>query len=163
EGASTDDGCFGVGGATVLARTNVGRDLAALVQLRVDDLGSEPKVVAERADAELEHVALSADRTTACLSWNLYGGRSELSLLDLRRGAARPLPPAPGAVVSWCELSADGSRLVFSAEDPSRPRTVWILETAGGAPVPVTYRSPHVEPVAPLQPRLERFPAHDGL
>lgn len=163
EGASTDEGHFGLNGSTVFARTNVGRDMPALVAVALDDLHSQPKVVAERADAELDHFTVSGDGTTACLLWNVAGGLSELSLLDLRTGAERPLPMPPRDVVSWCDLSHDGSRLVFAAENPGNPRNIWTIDTTTGTVEPVTYPPPHVLPRAPLNPELHRFASHDGM
>jgi dipeptidyl aminopeptidase/acylaminoacyl peptidase len=162
-GASTDEGYFGLGGSTVFARTNVGRDMPALVAVALDDLHSHPKVVAERADAELDHVTVSGDGATACLLWNVAGGRSEISLLDLRTGVERPLPMPPRDVISWCDLSHDGSRLVFAAENPGNPRSIWRIDTATDTVDPVTYPPPHVMPRAPLNAELHRFAAHDGM
>ena len=163
EGASTDEGAFGLGGSTVFARTDAGRDVAALVAVALDDLDSVPKVVAERADAELEHLTVSGDGTVACLLWNTAGGRSELSLLDLRTGAERPLPAPPGDVVSWCDLSHDGGRVVFAAENPVTPRSIWTVDTTTDALEPVTYPPPTVMPRAPLHPELHRYTSHDGM
>jgi dipeptidyl aminopeptidase/acylaminoacyl peptidase len=161
--ASTDVGYFDAGGATVLARTDAGRDRAALVALPVDDPDAEPDVIAARDDAELEHFVLSNDRTTACLLWNVNGGCSDVTLLDLRTGSERQLPRLPGDVVSWCALSSDGGRLVFTAESPTDPRNIWVIDAGATAAEPVTYPPPHVLPHAPLHPELQRFHARDGL
>ena len=161
--ASTDVGCFDADGSTVFARTNAGRDLAALVALPLDDPDGKPTVVAARDDAELQHLTVSGDGTTACLLWNIYGGSSDVTLLDLRSGIERQLPQLPGDVISWCDLSPDGSRLVFTAESPTHPRTIWMTETETSTTTPVTYPPPHVLPPAPLYPELLRFRARDGL
>jgi len=163
EGASTDEGHFGLAGSTVFARTNAGREMPALVAVPLDDLDSHPKVVAERADAELDHFTVSGDGTTACLLWNVVGGRSEISLLDLQTGAERQLAMPPRDVVSWCDLSDDGSRLVFAAENPANPRSIWTIDTTTDTLEPVTYPPPHVLPRAPLHPELHRFASHDGM
>jgi dipeptidyl aminopeptidase/acylaminoacyl peptidase len=161
--ASTDIGCFDADGSTVFARTNAGRDLAALVALPLDDLDGEPKVIAARDDAELQHLTISSDGTTACLLWNIYGGSSDVTLLDLRTGTERQLPQLPGDVISWCDLSPDGRRVVFTSESPTHPRTIWMTDTETSTTTPVTYPPPQVLPPAPLYPELLRFRARDGL
>jgi dipeptidyl aminopeptidase/acylaminoacyl peptidase len=163
EGSSTDAGYFSADVTTVFALTSVGRDLPALVAVRLDDPEGVPKTIADRADAELEHFTVSSDGTTACLLWNVNGGTSDLSLVDLRTGVERRLPALPGDVISWCNLSSDGGRLVFTAESPTHPRNIWMLDTSTDAVTPVTYPPPHVLPPAPLSPELHRFRARDGL
>ncbi|HSK98484.1 MAG TPA: hypothetical protein VK891_17795, partial [Euzebyales bacterium] len=161
--ASTDIGHFSADGATVYARTDAGRDLAALAALPTDDPDGGPQLIAARDDAELESFTVSADRTTACLLWNVNGGCSDVTLLDLRTGAERPLPARPGDVISWCALSVNGDRLAFTAESPTHPRNIWMMETGAAAPEPVTYSPPEMLPPAPLHPELRRFHARDGL
>jgi dipeptidyl aminopeptidase/acylaminoacyl peptidase len=161
--ASTDVGYFSADGSRVFARTNVGRDLAALVALPLDEPGGEAEVVAARDDAELEHVTVSSDGSTACLLWNIYGGSSNVTLLNLHSGAERLLPQLPGDVISWCDLSPDGGRLVFTSESPTHPRTIWMIDTQTDVATPVTYPPPHMLPPAPLYPELRRFRAPDGL
>jgi dipeptidyl aminopeptidase/acylaminoacyl peptidase len=163
EGSSTDVGHFSADGSTVFALTNVGRDLPALVAVRLDDLESLPKVVAEHADGELEHFTVSSDGTTACLLWNINGGSSNLTLVDLRTGIERQLPALPGDVISWCDLSSDGGCLVFTSESPTHPRNIWMIDTSTDAATPVTYPPPHVLPPAPLYPKLHHFRARDGM
>jgi dipeptidyl aminopeptidase/acylaminoacyl peptidase len=66
-------------------------------------------------------------------------------------------------VISWCDLSHDGSRLVFAAENPANPRSIWTIDTTTDTLEPVTYPPPHVLPRAPLHPELHRFASHDGM
>lgn len=158
---STDLAHFALDDSTVLLRTNVGRDLAALLAVPV--AGGPARVVAEREDAELEDVCVSGDGAIAVLLWNVDGGRSELSVLDVASGTHRPLASPPGDVLSWCELAVDGTRLLVTAQAPSRPRNIWAVELATGEAVPVTYGPPQVVPAVPLTPELVRFEAEDGL
>ncbi len=158
---STDIAHFALGGTTVLLRTDVGRDLAALVATTTT--GGDVAVVAERDDAELEDFTVSGDGRTAALLWNVDGGRSEASVLDIASGELRRLARLPGDVLSWCELSADGTRLLVTAQAPSRPRNIWAIDTITGASQPVTYGPPRVVPAAPVSPELHRFAAEDGL
>jgi dipeptidyl aminopeptidase/acylaminoacyl peptidase len=158
---STDQARFALDGTMVLLRSDVGRDLAAL--LGAPTGGGPVRVLAERADAELESFCISGDGRTAALLWNVHGGCSELSLLDVAAGDHRPLASPPGDVLSWCELSPDGSRLLVTAQGPSQPRNIWAVDIATGDTEPVTYGPPQVVPSTPLTPELHRFPAEDGL
>ncbi|SHN42497.1 S9 family peptidase [Cryptosporangium aurantiacum] len=157
---STDLGHLSADGGSVYVRTDVGRRLPALVAVPVGTDG-HPRVLAQRDDAELEYFTLSEDGGTAALLWNVFGGRSEVSVLDLRTGEERSLTDLPGDVVGDLDLSADGVTLALTAESPSLPPTIWVIEVASGAAKPVTYPPPL--PVAPIVPELHRFIAHDGL
>ncbi|MFJ6155055.1 S9 family peptidase [Micromonospora profundi] len=133
---STDQGWFGPDGTSVLARTDVFSELAALV--RVDLTRDEPAPVrlAGRPDAELEYVAVSADRRRAALLWNTYGGRSELSLFDLPGGVQRAVA-APGEVLDGAVFAAGGDLLCLTAQGPVQPREVWLVDPATAAPRPL--------------------------
>ncbi|MEU5780914.1 S9 family peptidase [Micromonospora lupini] len=135
---STDQGWFGPDGTSVLARTDAFSELAALV--RVDLTRPEsmppPTRLAGRPDAELEHVAPSADRRRVALLWNTYGGRSELSLLDLASGVQRAVT-APGEVLDGAVFAADADLLCVTAQGPVQPREVWLVDPASGTPRPL--------------------------
>lgn len=158
---STDQARFALDGTVVLLRSDVGRDLAAL--LVVPTIGGAVRVLATRDDAELESFTVSGDGRTAALLWNVDGGRSELSVVDIASGDHRPLAAPPGDVLSWCELSIDGTRLLVTAQSPSRPRNIWEVDVPSGDTRPVTYGPPHVVPSTPLSPELHRFIGEDGL
>jgi dipeptidyl aminopeptidase/acylaminoacyl peptidase len=134
---STDRGCLSPDGTVVYARTEVGRELAALVAVRLDGEAG-PIVLAERADAELQDVVLSADGQTAALLWNVHGGRSALSLLDLTTGEERPVEPLPRDVVDECRFRPDGTGLVMTAESWFDPRGVWSVDLARSTARPVS-------------------------
>ncbi|MFG1925602.1 S9 family peptidase [Cryptosporangium sp. NPDC048952] len=153
---STDLGRFS--GDVVYVRTDVGRSLPALVAV---GLGGGSRVVASRDDAELEYFSLSEDGTLAALLWNVFGGRSEVTLLDLVSGEQRNITDLPGDVVSHLSLAGDASTLALTAEGPSLPPTIWTVEVASGAAKPVTH--PPLLPAASIAPELHRFTAHDGL
>ena len=97
-------------GARVYARSDGDREFAALVRVRDDRID----VLAERPDAELEDFALTADGGAAALVWNVDGGRSELTLLDVATGTGTAVGPLPGAVVDDCAFAPDGA-------DPGSP------------------------------------------
>jgi dipeptidyl aminopeptidase/acylaminoacyl peptidase len=158
---STDIAHFALDGTLVLLRSDVGRDLAALVATPVD--GGPPWCLAARDDAELEDFCVSGDGRTAVLLWNVYGGRSALSVLDVEIGEQRVLPGPPGEVLSWCELAEDGKRLLVVAQAPSQPRNIWAVDLPNGEAEPVTYGPPQVVPSVPLSPELHRFAAEDGV
>jgi dipeptidyl aminopeptidase/acylaminoacyl peptidase len=158
---STDLAHFALGGATVLLRSDVDRDLAALVAAPTG--GGPTRVLAARDDAELEKFSVSGDGRTAALLWNVDGGCSDVSVLDVATCEHHPLPAAPGDVLSWCELSGDGRRLLVTAQAPSRPRNIWAVDIDAGDARPVTYGPPQVVPTTPLTPELIRFSGEDGL
>jgi dipeptidyl aminopeptidase/acylaminoacyl peptidase len=158
---STDIGHFALDGTVVLLRSDVGRDLAALIAARVD--GGPTWCLAERDDAELEDLTVSGDGRTAVLLWNVNGGRSALSALDITSGERRDLPGPPGDVYQWCKLADDGARLLVVSQAPAQPRNIWAVDVATGDAKPVTYGPPQVVPSVPLRPELRRFRGEDGL
>ncbi|MEV7327720.1 prolyl oligopeptidase family serine peptidase [Micromonospora sp. NPDC093244] len=133
---STDQGWFGPDGTSVLARTDAFSELAALVRVDPTRQALPPARLAARPDAELEHVTLSADRGSAALLWNTYGGRSELSLLDLADGVQRAVA-APGEVLDGAVFAAGGDLLCVTAQGPVQPREVWLVDPATGTPRPL--------------------------
>lgn len=159
---STDVAHFADDARTILLRTDVGHDLAVLAA--TPTTGGEVRVVAARDDAEVETFAVSGDGRIAVLLWNTYGGRTELSVLDMATETQRQLDaPADGDVLSWCELSTDGQRLLATAQAASQPRNIWAVDTTAGTAQPVTYGPPQVVPARRLAPELHRFAAEDGL
>ena len=157
---STDLGHLSADGTLVYVRTDVGRRLPGLVAVPVGTVGLS-RVLAERSDAELEYFTISDDGTSAALLWNVLGGRSEVSLLDLNSGIERQLTDLPGDVISDLELSRDAKQLVFTAQGPSLPPTIWTVELATGEVLPRTY--PPVLAAMAITPELHKFTAHDGL
>jgi dipeptidyl aminopeptidase/acylaminoacyl peptidase len=144
---------FGPDGETVYARTESG-ELPALI--RVAKGGVE--VLAASETDEVESFTITADGRTAAVLWNVRGGLSELTLINLDSGARRPVTPLPGSVVSGPSWSFDGSALAFTAEGPGQPHGVWVSSATGVEAV-------SAEPAAPdaVRPTLETFAAHDGL
>ncbi|MDR7278230.1 S9 family peptidase [Catenuloplanes atrovinosus] len=127
-GGNTDRGWFADGGATVLARTDAGSDLATLVAVT----GGDVLELARRPDAELEDFAPTQDRRTVALLWNRYGGVSELGLLDLESREQRALPPPAGDVFDGCAFAADGGLLALVVQSAIQPRTIWLIDPALG-------------------------------
>ncbi|GLZ61409.1 prolyl oligopeptidase family serine peptidase [Micromonospora sp. NBRC 107095] len=159
---STDQGWFGPGGTSVLARTDAFSELAALVRVDLAAPTPAPARVAARPDAELEHIALDADRRQAALLWNTYGGRSELSLYDLASGVQRAVT-APGEVLGDAVFAAGGDLLCVTAQGPVQPREVWLVDPATGTPRPLRPDTDDARTGVGVAPQLLDLRAHDGL
>ena len=143
----------------VLARSDHGTDRARLVQLTCLPDGVSCAVVAERADADLDEFAVSADASTAVLVWNLDGGWSRLQIIHLADGSLDPPLDLGGRVASDPSLSVDGSLLAVTLQAPGLAPSVHLLHTRTGRWEPVG-EAGRVEAVTP---RLLRLPARDGL
>jgi dipeptidyl aminopeptidase/acylaminoacyl peptidase len=170
---SVDRACLSPDGRTVFARSDVGRELAALVSVTVGS--DQPRVVAQRMDAELEDVVLAADGTTAVLLWNINGGLSSLSLLDVATSRQEEVLPLPRDVVDECRLEPDGKTLLLTAQDWADPRGVWTIDLVSGEATPLSSRADgelrgsrgasaaSVDTADLTRPVLRRFRAPDGL
>lgn len=123
-------------------------------------LGKE-RVVAVRADAELDDVDADDEGRLLALTWNV-AGTTEIELMDVHTGERRIVPDLPGMVAGGLVLSRDGSCVVVCVEGPSNPRQLWHLDTATLQWHPVTAASPLPadELVTPL---LLNYRAHDDL
>ena len=140
---------------TIVARSEDG-EFPVLV--RVVKGSVEP--LASSGTAEVESFALSADGRTVAVMWNVRGGESEVSLIDLDDGGRRVVAPLPGWVVSGLSWSFDGSTLAFTAEGPGQPHGVWVFAASSDE-----VRAVSADPAAPaaVRPTLQTFAAHDGL
>lgn len=147
-----DTGCFAPDGDGVYARSDAGADLARLVCLRPGGM----QVLAQRADAEVESFAMSPDGATIAVVWNIFGGTSELTLLDVASRRQQPVAPLPGTVMSGCAFGGDS--LTFTLEEPAQPQAVCVHRESGL--LAVTPQTSHPSAVAP---ELIRLPSHDGL
>ncbi|MGW3787384.1 S9 family peptidase [Micromonospora chokoriensis] len=160
---STDQGWFGPGGTSVLARTDAYSELAALVRIDLARPDVPPTRLAWRPDAELEQATPSTDGRRAALLWNTYGGRSEVSLLDLASGVQRAVA-APGEVLDDAVFAAEGDLLCLTAQGPVQPREVWLVDPATGAPRPLRPDSGVARTDGSgVAPQLVDLRARDGL
>src|ERR1019366_2656037 len=117
-------------------------------------------VLAERADADLDHIALTASGREAILLWNV-AGESVCERIDLET-RERVEPPPPEPVARDCSFSHDGRCLAMTLEGPTAPRAVWRFDGASGQWSRVTGQRPGW--VAPgARPSLQRLRADDGL
>ncbi|WP_205650288.1 S9 family peptidase [Actinoplanes solisilvae] len=140
---------FGPDGVTVFARSEEGE---------LPTLTRDSDVLASSGSDEVESFAVTADGRTVAVLWNVRGGLSEVTLIDLETGETRPVGPLPGSVISGPTWSSDGSTLGFTAEGPGQPHGVWVSSSDGIVAV-------SADPAAPgaVRPTLETFAAHDGL
>jgi predicted N-formylglutamate amidohydrolase/fermentation-respiration switch protein FrsA (DUF1100 family) len=141
-------------GGTAYLRCNAGREFYALLAVPLGPDAEAPRVVAERADAELEQLILSSDGHTAALLWN-RAGQSECELVDLHSGSARqlllPEPYAHGG-----SFSHDGRWLAMTLEGPTHPRAVHVLDTVTGSWRRITAQ-PHAWTQPTTTPQLVRL------
>jgi dipeptidyl aminopeptidase/acylaminoacyl peptidase len=174
ESGSIETGCLSPDGRTVYARSDCDRDLAALVAADVARPG-KARVLAEHDEGELSDLVLSADGSTVVLVWNVGGGRSRVTLLDLASGRERLVGRLPRAVVDECRLTPDGSTLLLTAEDWADPRGVWEIDLDSGAATPLSSTGGRklraslgastsvVEAEDLTRPELRRLQARDDL
>lgn len=115
--------------------TDAGRERPAL--LVVDLRGrSSPRVLARRADADLELLALDPESARAALVWNVHG-RSALELLDLRSGHTEPVTGPPGDVITSVSFTRDGRALLVGSRGAAVPPRVSHVPLAAGAVTPL--------------------------
>jgi dipeptidyl aminopeptidase/acylaminoacyl peptidase len=159
---STDLGRLSPDRRVAYVRSDVGRELHAFFAVRLAAPG-EPQsavVLAERADADLDHIALTADGLEAILLWNV-GGTTLCERMDLVTLERRELP-LPEPVALDCSFSRDGRWLAMTLEGPTAPRAAWLHDRESGEWSRLTPQRPGwTAPSA--HPSLERLRAHDGL
>jgi dipeptidyl aminopeptidase/acylaminoacyl peptidase len=161
ESGSSDLGRLSPSGDRAYLRSNLGRDRFALFAVQFSDGVAEgARLLAERADAELDDVILSLDGKRAALIWNREG-HSECQILDLDSGASHDLL-LPEPVAHGGSFSGDGRLLALTLEGPTHPRAVFVLNlTAGSFRRVTTQPSGWVSPST--TPMLERLRSDDGL
>jgi acetyl esterase/lipase len=174
EAGSIETACLSPDGGTVYARSDSDRDLAALVAVDIAQPAAV-RVLAEHDEGELSDLVLSADGSTVVLVWNVGGGRSRVTLLDLASGRERLVGRLPRAVVDECRLAPDRSTLLLTAEDWADPRGVWEIELDSGTATPLSSTggrklraslgasTPAVEAEDLTRPELRHLQAQDGL
>lgn len=140
-------------------RSNAGREMHALIEVPLA-AGSPATVLAERSDADLEQIALTADGRTALLVWNAFG-RSECELYELRTGMRAALA-LPEPIADDCSFSRDGRFIAMTLEGPTHPRAIWLFDREAESWQRITVQSAEFR--APtIVPTLERLRAADGL
>lgn len=157
-------GAISPDGKTVYFGTNKDRDLVAFARMSLNDDGSAgpAQILAERKDGELEDVTTDREGTSIVLSWNV-GGRTEMSLYDVKNGKQTPLR-LPGEIVFGPQFSRDGKQLVIAASGAAQPTDVWIADVSKPDFRQLTF-SPHagIDLNSLIRPELVKFSADDGL
>ncbi|WP_052631997.1 S9 family peptidase [Pseudoxanthomonas suwonensis] len=165
EGSASVDGLFGADASTVYLNHNLGLDRTVFARLAIgaDGKPSAPQTLASRDDGELQGFALSDDKQTALLVWNI-AGRNELERIDLRSGRRTPLPAAPSELVSGIDFAPDGRSVVLTLSGSQAPADLWRLDLDAGTWTRLTW-SPHpgVDLAQLVKPELRTYTAHDGL
>ncbi len=159
---STDLGRLSPDARVAYVRSDAGRETHALVAvtLATDEAPQRATVLAERADADLEHVVLTAEGDAAVLLWNC-DGRSVCERLDLET-LQRVEVALPEPVAHDCAFSHDGRWLAMTLEGPTQPRAIWLLDAERSTWERVTTQALEWSPPC-ATPRLERVRADDGL
>ena len=162
--ANLADARFAVTGRQLYVHTDAGRDRPALLAVTLHGSGSVTSVypIAERADDDLDMVALDPSGVRAALVWNV-AGRSEVELLDLRSGLAEPLPAGPGEVITGAAFTRDTRALLVAGQGPTVPPRLSRIPLDGpGEPTPLLAAEP-AGVDALVSPTLHTFAAEDGL
>ena len=152
-------------GSAVYLGSNKDRDLMAFARVRLGADGAPGAIetLVERADGELDGLAINHQGTLAALLWNIKG-RDELSFYDLRSGKQTAGPKLPGEIAGGMNFSRDGSKLALTVSGASQPADVWILDMGKKEFQQLTFSShAGVDLNALVRPELVTFPAHDGL
>jgi dipeptidyl aminopeptidase/acylaminoacyl peptidase len=158
------DARFGVTGRQLYVHTDAGRDRPSLLAVTLRGTSSVSTVftIAERADDDLDMVALDPAGARAALVWNV-DGRSETELLDLRSGLLEPLAQPPGEVVTGLAFTRDERAVLVAGEGPTAtPRISRIELDAGAGPTPLLPAEPG-DGEDLVAPTLHEYAAEDGL
>jgi len=159
---STDLGKLSPDGRLAYLRSNAGGEMYGLFEVDLKDHQSPQatRLVAERAEAEIENIMLTASGSQAYILWN-FAGRSEAQLLDLTSGDTRDIE-LPLTVAHDASFSRDGRFLAVTLEGPTEPRGLWEYELSSGQWQRMT-PPPRSRSRAEIHPTLEHLRAHDGL
>lgn len=165
-----EDGRFAANGSGVYLRTAAGRERSALGLVEIDAEGDPGscRILAERADADLESYAILAG-DTALLVWNL-DGVSVVEVRDLLDGRSCRIDIGDRVMPGW-SVHRDGRSAVFELTEPLAPRSIYHVDLAGPlagrAALPperlVGLPDAHLPHHRLAVPELRRYPAADGL
>ncbi|AYC43784.1 Dipeptidyl aminopeptidase BIII [Streptomyces griseorubiginosus] len=166
-------GRFSPDGRTLWLRSDAGREYAALFAVALDAGGTAlgTRVVAERADSDLDLLTLAHDGRTAVLAWNVRGA-SELDVVETSArpgapdttGPLRPVP-LPHEVVTRITAAGAGRLLLALSGSQRRPGVWWAHEGVSLLRTPWSARDEDTVPPGrpPVRPVLTRLTARDGL
>ena len=150
-GASTSSAFAGVDGSSVFVLSNADADQSSLRAIEIGSNGPTQRWCHAVADADLEAVAASPDRSWLVLVWI----RDAQPWVERVRLGATPrsegLEPAPGVEV-WSVAIDDGGRLAAVVADGVGRGRLLLPDADGEPPGPATDR-----------PASVRFASEDGL
>lgn len=120
-----EDGRFSADGSAVYLRTVAGRDRYALgvVALDADGHPGRLRVLAERADADLESYAILGDGQRAMLVWNVQG-RSSIEIRALAAGTGYEINIGQKVLPGW-SVHCDGASAVLELSEAVAPRSLY--------------------------------------
>ncbi len=123
-----EDGRFSPDGTAVYLRTNAGRErfVLAVVELAADGTPGRCRVLAERADADLESYAVLSGGQSAFLVWNV-DGRSVPEVRNLFTGNGYRFDLGQRVMPGW-SVRPDGRSAVVELTGPTEPRSLYRLD-----------------------------------
>ncbi|HKU38232.1 MAG TPA: prolyl oligopeptidase family serine peptidase [Polyangiales bacterium] len=157
---STDLGRLSPDSRVAYLRSNAGGEMFGLFAVPLFAAGDSPLLLAERAEAELDNMLLTADGGSALLIWN-FAGRSECQLLRLTDGKCLDIA-LPEPVAHDGSFSGDGRFLALTLEGPTHPRAVWLYDIERSSWLQLTRQPPGLIAEG-VHPTLEFLRAEDGL
>ncbi len=122
-----EDGRFAANSSAVYLRVLAGRERFALALVDIDAEGETGtmRILAERADADLESYAiLSSD--SALLVWNV-DGVSVVEVRDLADGRGYQIDIGPRVMPGW-SVQRDGRSAVLELTEPLAPRSIYHVD-----------------------------------
>ena len=165
-----EDGRFSGDGSTVYLRVGAGREHPALgaVPLDPDGQPGRLRILAGRADADLDAYAVLAGGTRAMLVWNL-AGHSAVEIRDLHTGDGHRVDIGKRVLPGWSVLP-DGRSGILELTEPLAPRSLYHVDLVDhpdqSPPMPRRIAGLPV-PRLPSQrlcvPQTLTFAADDGL
>ena len=123
-----EDGRLRPDGSAVYLRTSAGRERSALgvVDLAADGTPGPCRILAERADADLDSYAILGDDRTAFLVWNV-GGSSRVEVRNLAGPGGFDIDLGRRVAPGW-SVRPDGRSAVIELTDPTTPRSLYRLD-----------------------------------
>jgi prolyl oligopeptidase PreP (S9A serine peptidase family) len=115
------------------------------IALSEDGVPGKARMIAERAEAELDDFVLTAGGQRALLLWNL-AGRSECQMMRLDAAIGDGLPTfvnieLPEPVALEPSFSRDGRWLAMTLEGPTQPQAIWICNLERSHWQPITHQA----------------------
>jgi len=143
-------------GSTAYVLTELGGDYIGVARFDPDAGTFTPLFM---PDGDVETMALAPDGSRLAVAVN-RAGWSELQLIDSTTGATT-IVERPAGVIGELAWSPDGTQLILSQTDPTRPRGLWQVDAASGTVTPLLVADTTGLTLRPW--RLVEFASFDGL